>query len=428
MDNPNKPILLIVDDNPTNIKVLFNFLKESGFKVLVAKDGESALSKLQEISPDLVLLDVMMPGIDGFETCRRMKEDPKLKEIPVIFMTALSDTVDKVKGLSLGAVDYITKPFQQEEVLARINLHLKLRSLTLDLAQKNEKLENFNHELERQVEERTAELKRTQSQLVLGEKMSALGQLVAGVAHEINNPVNFIYGNLRYASEYTHGLLELVQKYQEKDPDPGEEIEELIEEIDLEFVNEDLPRLLNSMQIGAERIREIVLSLRNFSRVDEAEFKEADLHAGIDSTLMILHSKTKAKGDDPGIEIIRDYGKLPLVKCYPGQLNQVFMNLLVNAIDALEENRKSERKIEIITQKREKDIEIRITDNAGGIPPEVQDKLFNPFFTTKPVGKGTGLGLAIVHSIIVEKHGGTIECQSQVNDGTAFILRLPVDN
>ncbi|NEO26426.1 MAG: response regulator, partial [Kamptonema sp. SIO4C4] len=229
MDNNNKPVLLIVDDNPTNIKVLFNFLKESGFKVLVAKDGDSALSKLQEVSPALVLLDIMMPGIDGFETCRRMKDDSKTQDIPVIFMTALSDTVDKVKGLSLGAVDYITKPFQQEEVLARINLHLQLRSLTLDLAQKNAQLEDFNSKLERQVEERTAELKRTQSQLVLGEKMSALGQLVAGVAHEINNTVNFIYGNLSYASEYTHGLLELVKKYQEHNPNPSSDIEELIE-------------------------------------------------------------------------------------------------------------------------------------------------------------------------------------------------------
>ncbi|MBP0017052.1 MAG: response regulator [Cyanobacteria bacterium SBLK] len=426
MEQQNKPIILIVDDNPTNIKVLFNFLKESGFKVLVAKDGESTLSKLEEAEPDLIFLDVMMPGIDGFETCRRLKANEKTRDIPVIFMTALSETTDKIKGLSLGAVDYITKPFQQEEVLARANLHLKLRSLTLELETKNQQLQDFNNQLERQVDARTTELKNAQSQLVLSEKMSSLGQLVAGVAHEINNPVNFIYGNLKYASEYADSLLHLVELYQKYDSQMTvDEIEDWIDQIDLDFVKADLPKLLKSMQVGAERIREIVLSLRHFSRIDEADFKAVDIHEGINSTLMILHGRMKAKGDFQGIEISRDYGDIPLVQCYPGQLNQVFMNLLANAIDALEESEKTELEIRVKTEIFGDYIIISIADNGTGISSEVQAKLFDPFFTTKPIGKGTGLGLSIAHSIVVEKHQGSLQCISTSGEGTEFIIKIP---
>ncbi|MEM9539288.1 MAG: response regulator [Cyanobacteria bacterium P01_E01_bin.42] len=422
----NKPIILIVDDNPTNIKVLFNFLKESGFKVLVAKDGESTLSKLEEAEPDLIFLDVMMPGIDGFETCRRLKENEKTRDIPVIFMTALSETTDKVKGLSLGAVDYITKPFQQEEVLARANLHLKLRALTLELETKNHQLQDFNHQLEQQVDARTAELKNTQSQLVLSEKMSSLGQLVAGVAHEINNPVNFIYGNLKYASEYADNLLNLVELYQKYgSPMAIDEINDCIDKIDLDFVKADLPKLLKSMQVGAERIREIVLSLRHFSRIDEAAFKAVDIHEGINSTLMILHGRMKPKGDFQGIEISKEYGDIPPIKCYPGQLNQVFMNLLANAIDALEESEKTNLKIHVKTELFDDYIIISIADNGTGMPPEVQAKLFDPFFTTKPIGKGTGLGLSIAHSIVVEKHQGSLQCISTPGEGTEFTIKIP---
>ncbi len=279
------------------------------------------------------------------------------------------------------------------------------------------------------------ELQRTQTQLVQSEKMSGLGQLVAGVAHEINNPVNFIYGNLEHLTEYATDLLELVQQYQEEYTEPSEDLEELIEEKDVDFLAEDLPKMLDSMQIGAKRIREIVKSLRTFSRMDEAEVKAVDLHEGIDSTLTILHNRLKFKSDRPGIHVVREYGEIPPVECYPGQLNQVFMNLFGNAIDALdeysEENpqecKESRGEIYIATELLENErVLVRIRDNGPGIPEDVQQRIFDPFFTTKPVGKGTGMGLAISYQIITEKHQGSLHCSSHPGEGTEFFIELPL--
>ena len=279
----------------------------------------------------------------------------------------------------------------------------------------------------KELEETLRQLQRTQAQLIQSEKLSSLGQMVAGVAHEINNPVNFIYGNLVPARDYTADILGLLQLYQETYPDPADLIQEEIEAIDLEFISEDLPRLLDSMQVGAERIREIVLSLRNFSRLDEAAMKKADLHEGIDSTLMILQNRLKAKGDRPGVEVSKNYGQLPKIFCYPGQLNQVFMNLISNAIDALEEHNIPDPKITITTELNDNtQVSIRLTDNGPGIPEKIRQRLFDPFFTTKPVGKGTGLGLAISYQIIVEKHQGQLSCISEVGKGATFVIQIPV--
>ncbi len=271
--------------------------------------------------------------------------------------------------------------------------------------------------------------------MVHSEKMSSLGQMVAGIAHEINNPVNFIHGNLVHADEYVRDLLGLVELYREQYPNPNSNIQDEIEAIELDFLSDDLPKLFQSMQVGTERIREIVKSLRIFSRFDEAEIKEVDLHEGIDSTLMILFNRLKAKPDRPAIEVVKHYGQLPKLECYPGQLNQVLMNLLSNAIDAVEERNKQRsyeeiqndpNRIEIYTEFKNSDlITIRIVDNGFGIPVEIQDKLFNPFFTTKEVGKGTGLGLSISHQIIVEKHGGTLRCRSEAGRGAEFIIDIP---
>ncbi len=278
----------------------------------------------------------------------------------------------------------------------------------------------------KELEETLRQLQRTQSQLIQSEKLSSLGQMVAGVAHEINNPVNFIYGNLVPARDYTADILGLLQLYQETFRDPPEQIEEEIEAIDLEFISEDLPRLLDSMQVGAERIREIVLSLRNFSRLDEAEMKKVDLHEGIDSTLMILQNRLKAKGDRPGVEVSKHYGKLPQIFCYPGQLNQVFMNLFSNAIDALEESNIAEPKITITTELIDNNqAVVKLKDNGPGIGEKVRQRLFDPFFTTKPVGKGTGLGLAISYQIIVEKHQGQLSCVSELGQGATFVIQIP---
>ncbi|MBP0034238.1 MAG: response regulator [Roseofilum sp. Belize BBD 4] len=445
MDTAKQDLILIVDDNPTNIKVLFSFLKESGFKVLVAKDGESTLEKLQEVTPDLILLDVMMPGIDGFETCRQIKACSQTQDIPVIFMTALSDTVDKVKGLKIGAVDYITKPFQQDEVLARMNIHLQLQKLTRQFEIQNEQLKHLTEELEQRVEERTAQLKdsihqlqEAQIQLIQSEKMSSLGELVAGVAHEINNPVGFIAGNISMAMEYTEDIFEHLKLYQKHFTDPGDEITEHGEDIELEYLMEDLPNMLCSMESGIERIRNISLSLRNFSRSDSNTCTDLNIHEGLESTLMILRHRLKANDQRPEIQINKHYGELPIVHCYAGPLNQVFMNLLANAIDALDEQNENENKsyedlkdhpneITLTTKAMGGGkVEVKIADNGPGIPEDKITKIFSPFVTTKPVGKGTGLGLSISHSIVVEKHQGSLKCNSDLGTGTEFVIQVPV--
>jgi signal transduction histidine kinase len=289
-----------------------------------------------------------------------------------------------------------------------------------------------------QLEQTVRELKHTQAQLVQSEKMSSIGQMVAGVAHEINNPINFIYGNLTHVNVYAEDLLNLIQLYQEYYPQPAPEIQAETEAIELDFIKEDLPKILSSMKIGADRISEIVLSLRNFSRLDEAEMKWVDIHEGIDNTLLILAHRLKAKQrETPDIQVLKDYGHLPNVQCYPGQLNQVFMNILTNAIDALEEDNKQRLSediknhpsiIWICTQVLAdcNQLIILIGDNGPGMTQEVKQKIFDPFFTTKPIGQGTGLGMSISYQIVVEKHGGQLDCISAPGQGTVFLISLPI--
>ncbi|HYW20491.1 MAG TPA: ATP-binding protein [Nodularia sp. (in: cyanobacteria)] len=295
-----------------------------------------------------------------------------------------------------------------------------------------------NEELEMRVEERTMavqetlnKLQITQTQLIQAEKMSSLGQMVAGVAHEINNPINFINGNLHYAEKYTQGLLKLLQLYQQHCLNISPEIQKQIENIDLDFLIPDMTKLFQSMKVGTERIREIVKSLRNFSRLDEAELKQVNIHEGIDSTLMILQHRLQAIHQYPKIKVNRKYGKIPHITCYPSQLNQVLMNILVNAIDALEESAVNGLlldypKIEIQTQLIDQIwVRIIISDNGTGIDEKIYSKLFDPFFTTKPVGKGTGLGLFVSYQI-VEKHGGKLSFVSTPGQGAEFVIQIPV--
>jgi two-component system, NtrC family, sensor kinase len=283
------------------------------------------------------------------------------------------------------------------------------------------------------LEQTLIELQHTQAQLIQTEKMSSLGQLVAGVAHEINNPVNFIYGNLIPAGEYIEDLLGVLELYQQHYPDPLPIIRDQAEAIELDFIVSDLPKLLSSMKIGADRIRQIVLSLRSFSRLDESEQKSVDIHEGIESTLLLLQYRLKAKPDQRAIEVIKDYGELPLVECYAGQLNQVLMNLLTNAIDALEEKYRQEPiqaaspTIHLKTQRLNSNwIRIQIADNGSGISEAAQTRLFDPFFTTKAVGQGTGLGLAISYQIVTDKHGGKLMYHSVPKQGTEFTIDLPI--
>ncbi|MEL7353572.1 MAG: MHYT domain-containing protein [Cyanobacteria bacterium J06560_5] len=280
------------------------------------------------------------------------------------------------------------------------------------------------------------EVQSLQMQLVQSEKMSSLGQLVAGIAHEINNPVNFIHGNLNHIQRYAQDLMDLMAQYQQHYPEPNQSLQAEIEDIDPEFLQADLTKMLASMRVGTDRIREIVLSLRTFSRMDESGLKLADINKGIDSTLMILQHRLKEAPQAPAIDIIRDYAPLPQVNCYPGQLNQVMMNILANAIDALEsvsatrsltENQQNPGKITIRTAVVGDDwVEITIADNGPGIPDAVQARIFDPFFTTKPIGKGTGMGMSISYKIIVEKHGGKLTCFSNPEQGTEFLVRIPL--
>ena len=418
--------ILIVDDNPTNLSVLSAALASAGFRFRVAVGGESAIALIERHQPELILLDVQMPGIDGFETCRALKANPVTQNIPIIFTTALADTESKMKGFALGAVDYIPKPFEQEEVIARVRVHLQLKQLT--------------ESLEEQVRDRTAALEQAQIQLVQQEKLSTLGELVAGVAHEINNPISFIANNIAPLQEYVAGVTEIIQLYQQEYPNPSANITNAIEDLDLEFALEDMAKILYSLQVGTERIQNISVSLRTFSRSDGDTKMLADLHEGLDTTLMILQHRIKDKSlriagkeyHRPRIKVIKRYGRLPEVNCYPGQMNQVFMNILANAIDAIDEAFIQGKmtdpvpQIQIVTETYSAQwVTIGITDNGIGMPESVKQRLFQPLFTTKPVGKGTGLGLPIVNQIVVEKHNGKLEVNSQPGRGTEFTIKIP---
>lgn len=363
----------------------------------------------------------------------------------------------------------ITTQQLEAEKLKRQNLEIALQSVHQDLRKQVEERTNnlkkaneiLKEEITRQQEAETAlrisesqsrqqakqleiaieKLQKTQAKLIQMEKMSGLGQLVAGIAHEINNPINFIYGNITHATTYIQDMIELLQLYQTNYPNPVAEIQEIIEEIELDFLMLDLPKLLQSMQSGSERIRHIVESLRNFSRLDEAAVKEVDIHQGIESTLLILQHRLKGKSGKPNIEISKDYGDLPKVECYPSLLNQVFMNLINNALDALD-NQSPPQVITIKTRfvaiescslETNHDravsssyVKITIADNGRGMDRKLQNRIFEPFFTTKPVGKGTGLGLSISYQIVVEKHYGRLDVISAPGEGTELMIEIPI--
>jgi len=609
-----KDNILLVDDTVDNLRFLSNMLSKQGYEVRKALNGKTALMAVQAAPPDLILLDIMMPEMDGYEVCTQLKALEKTRDIPVIFLSALDDVLNKVKAFNVGGADYISKPFQFEEVLARIESQLTAQRLQKQLGEQNailqreieerklveaalrsseaknralvdaipdvmfrinadgifldyrgakfdrfsttefedEKLtkpfcsshssdlpygqtprdrqaigksvsEIFSEDLagwtmhyveetlstrtmqigeyvqqvngqwhhyearyvvsgadevlailrdisdqkraeaqmrqseaqlkaqKTQLTETLNELKRTQATLIQNEKMIGLGQLVAGIAHEINNPIGFIYGNLSYVSSYTSDLLKLVKMYQEALPNSTTDIQQVIEDIDLEFLDEDLPKLIGSINAGAERISKIVLSLQNFSRLGEAELKRVDLHEGIESTLMILQHRLKGNSNRPAIAVVKEFGSLPLVECYAGKINQVFMNILSNAIDSLEsrfandaieksfviDNSSLLESTKLLTNDNPtitihtelvdtQLVAIAITDNGQGMTEAVRKRVFDPFFTTKEVGSGTGLGMSISYQVVVEQHRGEIRCESATGEGAKFTVAIPI--
>jgi signal transduction histidine kinase len=424
----HKGNILVIDDTPDNLRLLSAMLTAKGFEVRKALNGKMALTACQIVLPDVILLDINMPEMDGYQVCQKLKSDVKTCEVPVIFISALDDVLDKVKAFDVGGADYVTKPFHGAEVILRIENQINLRLLQMKLQEKNFLLlEAINN------------LKTAQVQQIQNEKMVALGHLVAGIAHEINNPISFIYGNLQYAGQYIQDLVHIIECYQQEYPQPTPKIQKIVKDIDLNFVIKDLQTLMGAMYRGSDRIREIVLALQKFSRHDEALIKQVNIHEGIDSTLLMLQHRLRATPERHAIVVVKNYGNLPLVTCYPSELNQVFMHLLNNAIDALEhsvasghmsllEDKKqaSILQIQISTEVTDSNtIKIAIADNGLGIDDSLKSHLFDPFFTTKPVGKGSGLGLSISHQIVVQKHRGQISCSSSPGQGAVFVLEIP---
>ncbi|MBN3897005.1 MAG: hybrid sensor histidine kinase/response regulator [Nostoc sp. NOS(2021)] len=418
--NHHKRNILVVDDTPDNLRLLSAMLTAQGFEVRKALNGKMALTACQMVLPDVILLDINMPDMDGYQVCQQLKADDKTCEVPVIFISALDDVVDKVKAFDVGGVDYIAKPFHGAEVVLRIENQINLRLLQVKLQEKNFLLQQA-----------LDNLKASQVKQIQNEKMVALGQLVAGLAHEINNPISFIYGNLQYAGQYVQDLVNMIEVYQQEYPKPTPKIQQIAKNIDLNFIIKDLQNLIGAMYRGSDRIREIVLALQHFSRHDEAEMKRVNIHEDIENTLVMLQHRLREAADRPAIVVVKDYGHLPLVTCYTSELNQVFMHLLNNAIDAIEEgvgNQSPTPQILIHTEVTDLNmVKIAIADNGPGIEESLRSRLFDPFFTTKSVGKGSGLGLSISYQIIVQKHRGNITCTSSVGKGAEFAIEIPIE-
>ncbi|SKB16073.1 Response regulator receiver sensor signal transduction histidine kinase [Planktothrix sp. PCC 11201] len=462
--------ILIIDNHSIDLRILLDLFSQKQVNLFWINPDKAAVSMEKLSLADLIFIAVSVLGENEYLLCQHLQSSGL--NIPIVLITTSQNQETIKTGLSLGVIDYLFTCLETEEFLLKLNNYWKLAENRKEVRQsfnqlkqeleterrENLQLKNINYQLEIKVESQQEELQKSiiesennqialeqcfkkikiiQTQLVNNEKMSILGQMLAGIAHEINNPVNFIYGNLAYVQEYTDNLLKIFELYQQYYSNPHPVIQQEVEAVELNFILEDLPKMLESMQVGAERIREIVLSLRNFARQDGSQMRATNLHEGIDSTLMILQNRLKRKQDHPAIHVIKEYSSsLPLVECYGGEMNQVFMNILANAIDAIEENNQQKNieelqvnpghiliKTDIIN---DHNVVIKISDNAGGMTEEILAHLFEPFFTTKPVGKGTGIGLSISKNIVVEKHKGSLQCISTPGKGTEFIIEIPI--
>ena len=427
--------IIIVDDEPTVHQVtqlaLKNFTFDSKPLAFFSAYSSQEAKELIAAHPDaaLILLDVVMDTNDaGLQVVKYIRDELKNKRVRVILRTGQpGDAPEESVIINYDINDYklkveLTRQKLITTTVAALRSYRDLMVIEKQSIQLTEALET---------------LQKNQLQLVQSEKMSALGNLVAGIAHEINNPIGFVAGNLKVAREYIEYLFELIDLYQKYYPNPEPEIEQQTEEIDLEYLRDDLPKLFNSLKVGSERIRNISTSLRSFSRADTDRKIPVNIHEGIDSTILILKHRLKTSETQPEIKVIKNYGDLPLIECYCGQLNQVFMNLLANAIDALEESNVGKTYEEIEANPNQitittliednKTVIIKFADNGLGIPEEVKQRIFENLFTTKSVGKGTGLGLSIAREIIVDKHNGSLTFNSEVGR-TEFLIQLPIIN
>ncbi|RDH81851.1 MAG: hybrid sensor histidine kinase/response regulator [endosymbiont of Seepiophila jonesi] len=415
----SRATILVVDDDRAN-RMVANASLRKQYTILEAESGMQCLNQLETEPVDLVLLDLMMPDMSGFEVLEEMKAHPERRYPPVIVLSALMDSKTISHTLQLGAVDYLTKPFNREEILARVHSQIIL-------AQRELHLEYKVQQRTKQLQESNQRLEETFQQLLQSEKMASIGQLAAGVAHEINNPVGFIHSNLSTLSEYLDAIGTLLGNYKDLGQAVSEtdtqKVQLLLEQInalraeeDIDFILEDIPGLVADTREGTERVKSIVQGMKAFSRADDGEMAEADINAGIEATLKVVWNELKYK-----TEVHKSLGALPKTFCNLNQLNQAFTNLLVNAAHAIEEH----GDIDIRTQQVGDEIIIEIADTGSGIESKHLQSLFDPFFTTKPVGQGTGLGLYLSYEII-QKHRGSIDVQSEVGKGTRFTIRLPI--
>ena len=399
--------ILIVEDNPASLALLQKIVEQSGHKAVLADNGQNAWEKIQKTAPAMIITDWMMPKMDGLDLCRKIRSSREIDYVYIILLTARDSSEDAVEGLKAGADDYIRKPFDHEELKARIRVGERIIQLK-------------------------DEQNKANAQLLQSEKMASIGQLAAGVAHEINNPTGFVSSNLKTLVDYTGDIFELINKYKKLKNEvesawPNGDMPAVLsdqlkvitdheEEIDLDYLLNDIQDLIGDCREGTDRIKKIVIDLKDFAHPGEDKLHRTDINHGIEQTLNMVNNEIKYVAT-----VNKEFADIPLVECYPRQINQVFMNILVNAAQAIEKK----GIINISTKAENNFVEIKISDTGSGISEKNLSKIFDPFFTTKEVGKGTGLGMNIAYNII-KKHNGSIDIQSTVGKGTTFIIKLPV--